>query len=146
MKTKRWFFVLGAVVLLALLGKGADFYMRHREATLIERANTYWAAVASHDLLTAYHLEAEAASGNLRPDEVDQTRDWNVRIVSFSLGEITYYGHSAEILLSREMTWPATETGKTRKKPPIKDLWTFYDGDWYHGAPEKGGSSIRDLH
>ena len=120
--------------------------MRHREATLIERANTYWAAVASHDLLTAYHLEAEAASGNLRPDEVDQTRDWNVRIVSFSLGEITYYGHSAEILLSREMTWPATETGKTRKKPPIKDLWTFYDGDWYHGAPEKGGSSIRDLH
>ena len=105
MKTKRWFFVLGAVVLLALLGKGADFYMRHREATLIERANTYWAAVASHDLLTAYHLEAEAASGNLRPDEVDQTRDWNVRIVSFSLGEITYYGHSAEILLSREMTW-----------------------------------------
>lgn len=137
--------LLGLLGVSAVIGGGLglDYHFRHREATLVARATDYWTAIKDHDLLTAYHLEAEAAAGLLPPHEVETARVWGVRLMGFSLGSIDYFGDKAEILLTRELTYPDTQQGKTRTKPPVKDLWTFYQGQWYHGVPEQGGSGIR---
>ena len=143
MNKTGWWTGLIVLVAVGLLYQGLSYYERHREATLLKRADTYWSALAAHDLETAYHLEAETANGLLRPDEVELVREWGVRLVRFKFGEINYYDHYAEIMVTRDLTYPDSESGKIRTKPPIKDLWVFFKGEWYHGAPEKGGSGIR---
>lgn len=139
---KKILLTLGMLTVLVAAAFSYDYYSRHREKTLLERADRYWNAVRLNDLATAYGLDAEAARGTLQPHEVDKGRDWSIRLVSFTLGEITYYDNHAEILLTKEVTWPDSKT-KTHQKPPVKDLWTFMKGQWYHGAPEKGSSSLR---
>ena len=143
MKFTKWSYGLAFILVIFLGYEAFSYWSRHHEAKLLERATLYWSALASHDLLTAYHLEAEAASGKLQPDEVEKVREWGVRIIAFSLGAVTYYDNHAEILVTRQLTRPDTQTGELKMKPPIKDLWTFYNGEWYHGSPEKGGSPIR---
>lgn len=135
--------VLFALPILVGTGFGIDYYLRHREATLVARATNYWNAIKSHDLITAYHLEAESAAGLLPPHEVETARIWGVRLMSFSLGAIEYFGDKAEILVTKELTYPDTQTAKTRIKPAAKDVWTFYQGQWYHGIPEVGSAGIR---
>lgn len=137
--------IILALVGLALASASGfmiDYHLRHREAALVARANEYWTAIQLHDLLTAYYLEAETAAGLLQPHEVETDRFWGLRLVNFTLGSISYFGDRAEIEVSREMTYPDTQLGKTRNKPPIRDVWSFYKGRWYHGLPEKDGSGI----
>jgi hypothetical protein len=140
---KKWpWFGLALLVLVGSIWS-FGYYQRHREATLLERANLYWKAIQSRDVLTAYHLEAETVSGHLQPDEVELSRSWGIRLIRFSFGQIVYFDNKAEISVIREMTLPDTELGKTKTKQPIRDRWTFYNGQWYHGTPENGGSGIR---
>jgi len=137
--------VIGIIGLLSLLVAGYfgyDYHKRHGEAALLGKANQFWDAIRVNDLVTAYNMEAEMLHGTLHPDDVKLRQDWGIRLVSFKLGAITYYGNHAEIELTRELTWPDSKT-KTRMKPPIKDTWTFTQGQWYHGFLEKGTSSMR---
>ena len=137
--------VLLWILLLALVGSGLwalDYYQRRSEKTLLARANRYWEAVRLNDFRTAFELEAEARAGTLLPHQVETFQDWGVRLVGFQLGSIIYYADHAEIELSQEVTRPDSKT-KTKTKPMVKDLWTFMNGAWYHGSPEKGSSGLR---
>ncbi len=139
--------IIGSVVMLVVAGygiyAGLDFKTRHSEARLLERAHAYWGARVVNDLGTAYELEAEAVSGNLLPHEVKKGVDYGVRVTGFELGAVSYYEGNAEVQVKLQMTWPDSKT-QTRWKPPFKDLWTFTHGQWFHGAPEKGGAGIRN--
>lgn len=139
---KRFWLIALIAALLFGAYKGYDYTTRHSETTLLARAHDYWEAVRINDLVTAYHLEAEAENGQLAPDEVELRHEWNMRVVGYQLGKVTYYGNHAEIEVSLEHTLPDTKTGKTTKSKG-KDLWTFLNGQWYHGAPEKGAAGIR---
>ena len=134
------------IISLAILLYGSyrliSYYKNHQESELVRRINTYWSAIASHDLLTAYQLEAEAINGTLRPDEVKLGRDWGIRLIGFTVGEITYNGDQAEIMITRESTLPDSQMGKTMTAAG-KDLWTFTHGAWYHGTTNKGGSGLK---
>ena len=138
----RWIYGAVALVFIGLLILGYDYYRRHSEQTLMTRAQLYWDAVRVNDLYTAYNLEAEKQAGTLYPHQIRKRQDWGVRLVGFSLGAVTYYGDHAEVEVTREMTWPDSRE-KSRIKPPIKDLWTFMNGEWFHGSPEKGSSLMR---
>jgi hypothetical protein len=139
--------MISSVLMLAVAGygiyAGLDFRSRHSEARLLERANTYWGARVVNDLATAYELEAEAVSGNLLPHEVKKGVDYGVRLTGYEVGTVSYYEGHAEVQVKLQVTWPDSKT-QTRWKPAIKDLWTFTHGQWFHGAPEKGGAGIRD--
>lgn len=136
-----------ALLVLAVLAvagfAGLRYYRQHDEKALLARANSYWSAVQANDLITAYQLESSRLSGVLAPHEVGITREWGMRIVRFELGAVTFYADHAEVELTTETTLPDTQTGKTRKIGPNKDLWTYIDGDWYHGAPKERNSPIR---
>lgn len=139
--------IISMAILLILGGVGIyawmDFQSRHSEARLLERVNAYWTARVVNDLATAYELEAETASGNLLPHEVKKGVDYGVRLTGYEVGEVSYYEGHAEVQVKLQMTWPDSRA-QTRWKPPHKDLWTFTHGQWFHGAPEKGGAGIRD--
>jgi hypothetical protein len=131
---------------LGLLAIGAvyawfDFQDRHSEASLLARANQYWEARRLNDYLSAYELEAETASGQLAPDEVETRPEWGQRLHSFKLGPVEYFNDHAEIELTTDFT--IREFTKPMGASTKKDLWTFIKGRWYHGAPEKGGAGIR---
>lgn len=134
------------LVLLGVLVAGGyawyDSYSRHSETTLMKRANTYWEAIRSNDLVTAYQMETEAAMGTLAPHEVELRRDWGVRVVGYQLKQGVIDGDKAEIPIELEVTLPDSET-KTKKKPGKKDFWTFLKGQWYHGMPQAGTSLLR---
>lgn len=134
------------LVLLAALMAGAyawyDSYSRHSESALMERANVYWEAVRTNDLVTAYQLETETAMGTLAPHEVELHRDWGVRVVGYQLEPGVIDGDRAEIPIVLEVTLPDSET-KTKKKRGKKDFWTFLKGQWYHGIPQAGTSFVR---
>ena len=139
--------LIGAALMVLMVGYGAyawwDYKSRHSEERLLERARAYWGARVANDLVTAYQLEAETVAGNLLPHEVKKGVDYGIRLTGYKLGDVNYYDEHAELSVKLQMTWPDSKT-KTRWKPPIKDLWTFTRGQWYHGAPEWGGSGIRD--
>ncbi len=135
--------LLGLVLLVTLGYFGLRYYRQHDEPALLARANAYWSAVQANDLVTAYELESSRLKGLLLPHEVGITREWGMRIVGFQLGAVTFYGDHAEVELTTEITLPDTQTGKTRKIGPHKDLWTYIEGSWYHGAPEERNSPIR---
>jgi hypothetical protein len=134
------------LVLFSVLVAGGvawyDSYSRHSEAALMERANTYWEAIRSNDLVTAYQLETETAMGTLAPHEVELRRDWGVRVVGYRLDPGVIDGDKAEIPIVLEVTLPDSET-KTKKKSGKKDFWTYIKGQWYHGIPQPGTSLMR---
>lgn len=133
--------VVTALVLLAISYYGYDYYIRHSEAELLRRATMYWEAVRVNDLQTAYSLEAEAAAGLLQPHEVASTQDWGRRLVGYELGGVIYSRNHAEIEISKEITLP--DSMQTKMYPGRKDIWTFVNGQWFHGEPEAGTSIMR---
>lgn len=140
-KLSLWLIGLALIVIATFAGP--RIYREHSEAAVLSRAQAYWSAFVANDLLTAYELEAPQLTGLLLPHEVGITREWNQRMVSFELGSVTFYSDHAEVELIPEITLPDTQTGKTRKSGAIRDLWTFVDGDWYHGSPKERKSPIR---
>lgn len=134
------------LVLLLVLAAGGyawyDGYSRHSEATLMKRANQYWGAVRSNDLVTAYELETETVMGTLAPHEVALRRDWGVRVVGYKLGQAVITGDRAEIPVTLEVTRPDSET-KTKTKSGKKDIWIYVKGQWHHGIPQAGTSLMR---
>ena len=143
MKKLHWILAVIGLGFVLAAGWGYDYQRRHSEDALMARAHEYWEALRVNDLQTAFGFEAEALSGSLLPHEIQKRPDWGIRLVGFKFGEVTYYANHAEIEVTREMTWPDSKTNKTRIKPPIKDLWTFTRGEWYHGSTDKGSSSMR---
>jgi hypothetical protein len=138
---RHWKWLALGLLLLGAVYAWFDFQSRRSESTLLARAHQYWEARRLNDYLTAYELEAETANGQLAPDEVETRPEWGQRVYSFQFGGVEYFNDQAEIELTletiiREFTKP---TGKSTSK----DLWTFIKGQWYHGAPEKGGAGIR---
>lgn len=140
---KRLFWVAAALTMIAV---ALVFFWRnhvnHSEEALLQRVNEYWEAIKVNDLYTAYHLEAETASGNLLPHEVEVRREWGMQIVDFTLGDVTMYGDNAEIKVNTTMTMAEFE-GRTFPGGVMTDTWVFMKGKWYHGWPEKGGAAIR---
>lgn len=138
---QHWKWLALALIMLAALYAWFDFQHRHSEATLLARAHQYWVARRLNDYVTAYKLEAETANGQLSPEEVETRPEWGQRITSFQLGAVEYYSDHAEIELTVETI--IREFSRPTGKNTTKDLWTFIKGQWYHGAPEKGGAGIR---
>jgi hypothetical protein len=138
---QHWKWLAIGALLLAAGYAGFDFQNRHSEATLLARAHQYWEARRLNDYLTAYELEAETANGQLAPDEVETRPEWGQRLYSYKLGSVDYYNGHAEIELTTE--YLIRELSKPAGGGTAKDLWTFIKGQWYHGAPEKGGAGIR---
>lgn len=130
-----------AVVLAGGTFAWQEYQHRRSEERLLERAREYWDARRLNDWNTVYAMEAETAKGSLAPDEVDTRPEWGKRIFSFELGKIERFDNYAEVeikksIILRELTKPISTNATS-------DVWTFMNGDWYHGVEDVGSSEIR---
>lgn len=137
--------ILGLIIGLMLV-VGANYirlYLKnHSEEALKQRANVYWEAIRLNDLQTAYKLEAETAAGNLLPHDVEVNPEWGLKVVQFNLGNVVIVGDVGEIDVTTMLTMMEFG-GKTFPGGTKKDLWSFVDGQWFHGTPQVGGAGIR---
>jgi hypothetical protein len=136
--------VIGILSILLMLGGyyGWRYYTNHSEIALMQRANAYWEAIRVNDLQTAYQLEAETAVGNLLPHDVEVKPEWGLRVVQFRLGKIEIDGDMAEIDVTTILTM-LEFNGNVFPGGTKKDVWTFVDGQWFHGMSSIGGAGIR---
>ena len=134
---KRWLFWAVIFAGLTALGASVWWYQQNVNRTssrLIQRAELYWDAVRLNDLYTQYTMQAKAEAGELPPDLFEKQSDFNVRVIKYKLGEVRIKDDLGMIEVNKELTMPDFQ-GKTFKGIPIKDVWTYMHGDWYHGIP-----------
>jgi len=136
----RWF--VGVVVLIVLL-LGGQLAMRewtHRPEAVLNRASAYWEAVRLRDLLTQYQMETKTALGLMKPHEFTKRKPFNAHVVRYKLGQVKVMDDLAEIDMELENALMEMN-GKTLPAQTVKDVWTFVDGQWFHGdipRPVKG--------
>ncbi len=137
------------VVVFALLCVGGYFFWSHQQAAkkeaLLSRASAYWESIRINDLVTAYQMEAETIAGTFLPHEVALRRNFDMRLVSYVLGDAVFLDdNSAEIAINGRYTMMEFG-GQDFPVGGAKDYWTYMNGNWYHGHPEKGGAGLRKI-
>lgn len=135
MQHRGWLWVL-VVAIIAGGVYGTRTLMGNGKERLLERVNLYWEAQRSNDLLTRYHLEVRAATGELWPDEYPRFNEFRTRVLSYAVEGVELSGDMAKVNLI--VGWSMPDWNGKSVKQPRQDIWTFYEGDWYHGELKKG--------
>ena len=134
--------VLGAAVAITVGRYAWNYQRNHSIESLMYRAEQYWEAIRVNDLQTAYNLEAETKAGTFLPHEVEVNPEWGLKVVQFKITNEEVKGDLGQIDVTTLLTMREFG-GKTFPGGIKKDIWTFMDGEWFHGTPQVGGAGIR---
>lgn len=126
-----------AVVTGLVLAMGAAYIKMQRDAAtnevaLRKRVSEYWEAVRLNDQHTRYRMLIDYADGKLQPDELRQQMSPQMRLLSFTIGEIKLERDgTAEVEITPQFTMSNFD-GKGFSMQS-KEYWTYANGDWYRG-------------
>ena len=118
---------------LAYQGWQWQLKQRHGEPGLLPRVQAYWEAVRLNDHYTKFQMEAPVKLEQVDPSMYNMQRDFNYRVIQYSLGEVSIQGDRASVKVTQSLSLP--DMGAESFNANLTDWWSFIDGEWYHGRP-----------
>lgn len=116
-----------------LVGVGIANGTSSAAGSLETRVWSYWDAIKSFDLATAYNLEEGARFKALSPlsfrEQWSET-DWE--LIEFQIVSVELSDSSAEVVVDLMFDVPQLSKNLARR---ITDHWVWREGEWLHASP-----------